>query len=252
MFSIFNRLFRSQASQAPQAPTGIQLRPRDCHTHVIPGVDDGSRSFEESLDMLRLLRDAGARRVIATPHIFPARYPNEPEALAVVFNQLCQRVEAAELDIELDLGAEHFLDDELAGRIRAGAILAFGPERYVLFETHTGDGIPAQLYDVIRELRKGGYTPLLGHVERYRWLRDEDGMETCEDLRSAGVRFQVNRTVGQVNRPGHGDRGRFIARLLEAGWIDEVGSHLHRPTPERRPYKMNQAQSATSVAAAPT
>lgn len=215
----------------------IRLGVRDCHCHIVPGVDDGSRSTEESLAILRLLAGDGVQRVIATPHIYPGRFDNEPDDLRRRFDALeIARAEAG-VDIEIELGAEHFLDASLLTRVRERRVICFGPERYVLFETSTGPHVPAPLLDVVHALVEGGYTPLVAHVERYQYLRDDDeGEELCEDLRSAGARFQVNRTVGKANLPGHGPRGRFLAKLLERGWIDEVGSDLHRPTPEGRPH----------------
>lgn len=194
--------------------------------------------------MLRLLVEGGADTVIATPHIFPGRFPNEPEDLQPVFEALVEAKNAAGIQVELELGAEHYLDESLAERIRRGKHLSFGPESYVLFETSTGPETPPDLYEVIHALRDRGNTPLLAHVERYRWLRGEDGEDTMADLRAAGVRFQVNRTVGKMNRPGVGRRGMFLARLLDLGWIDEVGSDLHRPTPEGRPYALNELGKA--------
>jgi tyrosine-protein phosphatase YwqE len=105
----------------------------------------------------------------------------------------------------------------------------------VLFETPTGQHTPRPLMPVVHELAQRGYTPLLAHVERYHWLRGDESEELCEDLRSAGARFQVNRTIGKVNVPGEGPRGRFIAWLREQDFIDEVGSDLHRATPDGRP-----------------
>jgi protein-tyrosine phosphatase len=235
MLGFFRKLTGSRTASPHD---GIVLRERDCHCHVVPGVDDGSRNLDESLEMLRLLARAGAKRVIATPHIFPGRFPNEPEDLRPVFEQLVRARDEAGLDVELELGAEHYLDDLLLARVEAEKILSFGPERYVLFETTTGAHAPPNLMDVVFALLGRGYTPLMAHVERYHYLRDEEGQELCEDLRAAGVRFQVNRTVGKANLPGRGPRGEFIAWLLERGWIDEVGSDLHRPTPDGRPYAM--------------
>ncbi len=219
----------------PSGPA-IELRPRDVHCHVIPGVDDGSRSEDESLRMLALLHEAGARRVIATPHILPGRFDNEPDPLRRRFEALQRACLEAEIPVELELGAEHYLGPALRERVERNAVLAFGPERYVLFETPTTPHVPVGLLEVVYALRDGGYTPLLAHVERYPYLRDEGGEELCEDLRAAGARFQVNRTVRGSNRPGQGTRGRFIASLMEREWIDEVGSDLHRATPEGRPY----------------
>lgn len=186
--------------------------------------------------MLRLLQDAGARTVVSTSHIFPGRFDNEPDDLRRAFEAV-ERARATEgIDVALDLGAEHWLDDSLLVRIAKRRVLAFGPERYVLFETTTGLTVPPRLLDVVHTLVEHGYTPLIAHVERYAYLRDDDGHELCEDLRAAGARFQVNRTVGKANLPGHGSRGRFLEWLLERGYVDEVGSDLHRATPEGRPY----------------
>ena len=214
----------------------ILLRERDCHCHAIPEVDDGSRSMEMSLAMLRLLHEDGARTIICTPHLFPGKYDNTPDLLRRAFEPLERAREQAGIGVVLELGGEHYLDDDLPARIQAGAFLSFGPEKYVLFETPTGEHVPPALWPTVRALTSRGFTPLLAHVERYAWLRSEDGDELCEDLRAAGVRFQCNRTVGKANVPGEGSRGRFLAKLLARGWVDEVGSDLHRATAEGRPF----------------
>jgi protein-tyrosine phosphatase len=233
MLGAIRRLLRGADRDA------IRLGARDCHCHIVPGVDDGSRSTEESLAILRLLAEDGVRRVIATPHIYPGRFDNEPDDLRRRFDALERARQDAGVNIEIELGAEHWLDASLLDRVRERRVLAFGPEKYVLFETSTGPHVPPPLLDVVHALVDGGYTPLVAHVERYQYLRDGgEGEELCEDLRSAGARFQVNRTVGKANVPGQGTRGRFLAKLIERGWIDEVGSDLHRPTPDGRPHAM--------------
>lgn len=218
MLPLIHRLLRR-----PSGPT-IELRPRDCHCHVIPGVDDGSRDLAESRAMLLHLIAAGVRRVIATPHIFPGRFPNEPDLLRRRFDALLHAV--ADLSVALELGAEHYLDETLGERAAAGRVLAFGPERYVLFECLPGGPVPVDLTPTVHALADRGYTPLLAHVERYAWLRGPERDELAADLRAAGCRFQVNSTAG--DRSGHGPRGSTIAWLRDRGWIDEVGSDLHR------------------------
>ena len=234
MASLLRRIQRLFGGGEADHGAPITLRPRDCHCHVIPGVDDGSRDLAESRAMLELLIAAGATRVIATPHIFPGRFPNEPEQLRPRYDEL--RAAVADLPVELELGAEHYLDETLHARVLADRLLAFGPERYVLFECLPSGPVPVDLMRVVHALAARGYTPLLAHVERYPWLRGPEREEVAADLRSAGARFQVNRTVGEVNQPGRGARGETLAWLQQRGWIDEVGSDLHRATPEGRPY----------------
>jgi tyrosine-protein phosphatase YwqE len=229
MFDFFRRLKR------PATPDLVALRERDVHCHAIWGVDDGSRDREESLAILALLQDEGVRTVVCTSHMYPARYDNRPDGLRRAFEELeCARQEAG-IRVALELGAEHYLDEGLLARVQAREVLPFGKESYVLFETPTGEHVPRDIMEVVHALCDGGFTPLLAHVERYHWLRGEDGDELCEDLRAAGAKFQVNRTIGKVNVPGVGPRGKFIAKLLERGWIDEVGSDLHRATADGRP-----------------
>lgn len=224
----------------------ILLGERDCHCHVLPGVDDGSRSMAESLAMLRLLVAEGVKTVIATPHIYPGRFDNEPEHLRRRFDLLQRASADARLPVELELGAEHWIDAQLPARIAAKRILAFGVERYVLLETAAGPHLPPLLLPVVHSLADAGYTPLCAHVERYAYLRSEAGEQVLEDLRAAGARFQVNRTVGRSNVPGQGARGRFIAELRARGWIDEIGSDLHRATPEGRPYSQAMRRPANT------
>lgn len=229
--------FRKNRREAPDGV--VTLRPRDCHSHVIPEVDDGSRSMAESLAMLRMLQQQGAKRVIATPHIYPGRFDNEPDGLRTAFEGLVQTAEReSDITVELELGAEHYLDESFVPRIKAGNVLSFGPERYVLFETTTSGTPPEWLMDACFALVDRGFTPLVAHVERYRYLRGEAGLERLEDLRDAGAKFQVNRTPPK-GRPN--PRTKLIQLLQENDWIDEVGSDLHRPTASGRPESPRQA-----------
>ncbi len=228
-------LFRKKAR--PSHDGTVALRPRDCHTHVIPGVDDGSRTMAESLQMLQMLADQGATHVIATPHIYPGRFDNEPDPLRRAFEGLVAAADAVGELPSLELGAEHYLDARLLPRVKANDLLAFGPERYVLFETTTGREAPEQLLDVCFALVDRGYTPLIAHVERYRYLRGEAGEDLLEDLRAAGAKFQVNRTPAARSNP----RSAFIGTLQARGWVDEVGSDMHRPTASGRPEPVKAA-----------
>ncbi|MEM6290739.1 MAG: CpsB/CapC family capsule biosynthesis tyrosine phosphatase [Myxococcota bacterium] len=232
-------LFRKKAR--PSHDGTVALRPRDCHSHVIPGVDDGSRTMDESLQMLRMLGEQGATHVIATPHIYPGRFDNETDPLRRAFDGLQEQADGHGDLPTLELGAEHYLDDALLPRVEANDLLAFGAERYVLFETPTGSQTPEQLLDVCFALVDRGYTPLMAHVERYRYLRNEAGAELLEDLRAAGAKFQVNRTPAARGKARSNPRSAFISTLQARGWVDEVGSDMHRPTASGRPETLKAA-----------
>ena len=105
----------------------IDLRPRDCHCHVIPGVDDGSRDMAESMAMLRLLHEAGAEHVVATPHILPGRFDNEPDDLRQAFDALTDAAARLDIPVQLELGAEHYLGEALQQRVRDDEVLVQTP-----------------------------------------------------------------------------------------------------------------------------
>jgi hypothetical protein len=79
----------------PAVDREITLRPRDCHCHAIPGVDDGARDLEMSLAMLRLLQAAGAETIVCTSHMYPGKYDNTPDGLARAFDGLQSAAAAA-------------------------------------------------------------------------------------------------------------------------------------------------------------
>ncbi|MFO0636710.1 MAG: CpsB/CapC family capsule biosynthesis tyrosine phosphatase [Nannocystaceae bacterium] len=245
----------------PQGDTplqrGVALRERDCHSHVLPGVDDGSRDLAMSLQMLRLLHDAGARTVVCTSHIYPGKYDNEPATLQRAFEQLQRAVERENVALQLELGAEHFLDEHLAGRIASGAHIAFGRERYVLFEAHTGEHVPAPLFDVVRALVDRGCVPLLAHVERYHLAaRARRRRAARGSARGRGsVPGQPHRRQDQRARrrstralPGQADR----ARLDRRGRQRSAPAHARGPTLRRRRVSDRGAAAQRQLARTPT
>jgi tyrosine-protein phosphatase YwqE len=127
------------------------------------------------------------------------------------------------LALEVVAGAEYYVEPEFLHRIGRGDLLAFGEERCVLFESPV-DRAPRMLEEVAFGLRSAGYTPLLAHAERYRFLQGDPAR--VRELRRLGVRFQVNHPSFLLPRTSR--RGEMARWLYLKGFADHLGTDMHR------------------------
>jgi protein-tyrosine phosphatase len=223
VMSFLQRIFGgSTGDQAPFVKLGA-----DIHSHLIPGIDDGSASLEESMGMIRELHALGYRKLITTPHIMSDAYRNTPEVIRKGLGELQDAAKAEGLDIVLEAAAEYYLDEIFAQTLGSRELLTFGgDQKYILFET-SYVASPMVLNDVVFELQTRGYKPVLAHPERYQYLWNEDATEQVRNMRSRGILIQVNLTSfgGRYSK-----RAASIARdLAHEELIDFIGTDLHRP-----------------------
>ena len=161
----------------------------DMHSHLIPGIDDGSKSMEESLELLQRLSSYGLRKIITTPHIMSEYYKNTPELIHMGLEDLRKSAKAAGISMEIEAAAEYYIDEILLEKIKAGEqLLTFG-DGYILVETGFINK-PQMLLETIFQLEMAGYKPILAHPERYQYLLSDEAL--LEDLIARGIFFQVN------------------------------------------------------------
>lgn len=199
----------------------------DSHCHVLAGLDDGAPDERTSLAIARVLLEMGVRTVVATPHVMSDAYPNTSERIVDACETLRRALAAHDLPLEIMPGAEYYVEKDLLRRIEIGDVLCFGPQRHVLFEAPV-EREPLLLDDVVFHLRSAGYTPVLAHVERYRYLHDNPGR--IAQLKQLGVKFQVNHPSFYL--PKTSRRGEAARRLYIKGLVDLFGTDMHRATAE--------------------
>jgi len=183
----------------------------DVHSHLIPGIDDGVSSMEESLEILRSMSKMGYQKAITTPHVMSDFYPNTTEDIRTRVKRLQVEVDAAGIDMEVDAAAEYYLDEHLMQMLEEKKeLLTFG-DRYLLFETSFLNE-PAYLREGIFQIISNGMKPVLAHPERYIYVQNRPDM--LEDLRDRGLLLQIN----TISLSGYYSKGaRKLAELL----IDE-------------------------------
>ena len=190
----------------------------DFHCHLLPGVDDGVQTMEESLEILAEYEKYGIREVWLTPHIME----DIPNTTADLRDRFLMLKEAYHGSIQLHLAAEYMLDNLFAERLAADDLLPLTEgKRYLLVETSYFNA-PINLHVLLDDIRKHGYYPLLAHPERYEYM----SMADYHDLKSAGIAFQLN--LPSLT----GAYGRHVQKkaekLLKQGYYDLYGSDTHR------------------------
>ena len=193
----------------------------DLHSHLIPGIDDGAKCMDESLELLRGLAELGYQKVITTPHIMCDMYGNSSRRVTEGLHALREAAHSDGIVLEIDAAAEYYLDEGFMDELESGEILSICGE-YLLFESSCY-ARPLQMEEMIFAIGKAGYKPLLAHPERYRYIIDP--RREYERFKELGVFFQIN-----VNSFGghYGQHALEMAEFLSRnGMIDFLGSDIH-------------------------
>lgn len=189
----------------------------DWHSHILPGVDDGVRTMEEALDILRLYEGLGVKTVWLTPHIME----NMPNTTAHLRERVAELQAAYTGPITLHLAAENMLDNLFEERLKKNDLLPLGENgNHLLVETSYFTP-PMGLNNILLRIKAKGYYPVLAHPERYVYMGESD----YRQLKDMGVKFQLNLpSIAGM----YGDRIKKKAvRLLGEKAVAYIGTDIH-------------------------
>lgn len=195
----------------------------DIHSHLLFGVDDGSRTLEESVHVIKKLSEVGYTDIILTPHyINDSTYVSTREENLDVLKRLKVGLIRNNVDVNLYLGNEIYIDSEIANLLKNNIISSLNDTKYLLIELPMS-GENEIYYDVFLDLINMGYKVILAHPERY--ISFQKDFNKIYELKELGVLLQSN--VGSVL----GDYGRgakkTIKRLLKENLITFMGTDIH-------------------------
>lgn len=213
----------------------------DLHSHILPGIDDGPESIEQSLALIRAAARNGITHIVATPHIHPGRYPNTSSSLALAFSDFLTSLPSQEdLGVRFALAAEVRVSDELIYLASSNQLPALGyweGDLLVLLEMPHSH-IPAGLVKLLEWLGKQNIRPLIAHPERNKdIIRD---MSRIQPLVNAGCLFQVTAgaLIGQFGEPA-----RIRAEgILKRGLATVLATDTHHI--QRRPPNLAEGRAA--------
>ena len=198
----------------------------DLHSHVLPGIDDGAADLDEALAMARAAAADGVTTVVATPHA-DTHQPRSDVAARVLALQA--ELDAAGIALRLLPGVEIALSPDVPERLRDGTLLTLAGSRYALIELPF-NVMPPHVDRVLYEVQLAGFTPLMAHVERYRYV--QSALERLDEWCERGAVLQV--TAGSL-RGDFGSRPRAAAAAIARGaWPAVLASDAH-DSRHRRP-----------------
>lgn len=215
MFKFFSRSSSSRHAD-------LSMLGADMHSHLLPGIDDGSPDMETSLQLIRGMMDLGFSKFITTPHIMWDMYKNTNEIILSKLEELKQAATADGLNVSIHAAAEYFLDEYVEQLLKQNAPLLTVSGKMVLTEFSLAYP-PQGLKDILFEMQMQGYQPIIAHPERYIYL--EKTKDFYEELKDIGCLFQLN-VLALTNYYGKA-ANELALYLIKKGYYDLVGTDLH-------------------------
>lgn len=196
---------------------------KDLHSHLLYGIDDGSNSIEESITLLKKMKEQGIDELILTPHyIENSKYDCDNKSKNALFKEFQKRVEEENIDVKLYLGNEVFFTNNFLDLIKNKKVQPLNGSKYILFEFPMRQ-IYKNTMEIINELVSHGYIPVLAHPERYKTFQEHPKM--VEEYLRSGVLLQGNFTslFGKYGRTCE----KTLKLFLKQKWITFLGSDTH-------------------------
>lgn len=195
----------------------------DFHTHILPNIDDGSKSVEETFNLIKEAESVGFDSIISTSHYIENYYEIPVEERQEWINALSGALEKEKINVDLYLGNEVYFSENIIKLLNENKIAKMNNSKYMLFEFAMNIK-PINIYDVIYELIQNKITPILAHPERYRFVQQDPTL--IYELLDTGVLMQTNYAsiIGW-----YGEKAEILAKkFLESNMISFLGTDVHK------------------------
>lgn len=194
----------------------------DIHCHILPEVDDGSRSLKESIEMALIAKEQGITKIVNTSHYHPDfRYKKGAELLKEL-NDFNNVLKENRIDIEVVIGNEIYYTKDLIKQIDDLDFYTLNNSRYILIELPPTN-FPSDLCNIVYELKEKNYVPVFAHVERYREVQENP--ELIYDVINAGAIIQIN-SHSILGKSGK-ELQRTCNTLISRNMVHVVGTDAH-------------------------
>ena len=194
----------------------------DFHSHIIPNIDDGSSSLEESINLIKEAEKAGFTAIISTSHYIEGYYDYNQEERKKYLENL-YNAENNDKNVKLYLGSEIYITEDMFELIEQEKASTINNSRYILFELPMNSKTFLAKEIVYRAIEKG-YLPIIAHPERYTYVQED--INYARELSNMGALFQSN--YGSIIGMYGNHAKKTIYKLLEDDLIQFLGSDVHR------------------------
>lgn len=202
----------------------------DVHSHILPGMDDGSKDMEQSLNMLRIAVSQNITTIIATPHNMPGKGCPDKETVFKKTDELREKAYAEGIDIEILTGTEYYYREEILELFQNEDAITLGSSDIVLVEF---EPMADRIYirNSVREIMGTSYKPMIAHVERYFQVMED--FSVLRELKKMGALIQIN-AASLTGDCGHKTK-QDVKKLLKEELVDMIGTDAHSDR-HRAPY----------------
>lgn len=195
----------------------------DVHSHILFNIDDGSYSIEESIELLKKLQNIGFHDVILTPHyIKGSNYSANNQIKRKQFNLLKETIKEHNLKINIHLGNEIFISNDILNLLETDEISSLNNTKYLLIELPFHNQI-LNLEDIIYEIKLKGYLPVIAHPERYTYF--QENYKLVDNLKELDVMFQCNYVsiLGYYGKSAE----KLVKYMFKNKYVDYLGTDIH-------------------------
>lgn len=199
-----------------------QLGYLDIHSHILPGIDDGSKDWEMTKQMLKMAYEQGVRQMIATPHNYPGNHKQDNEKIKRLAKEADKLAKQIAPDFQVFCGNEVFYRRGIEEEIERGHVLTMAGSRYILVEFYPNEQY-GKIYQGLKELVEEGYYPIIAHMERVHALFGDESK--VHEIIKMGISVQVNSESlmgGVFDR-----RSARLRKYIESGMVHFLGSDCH-------------------------
>lgn len=223
---MFSRLFGSKKSKhnsgaAPSSDTNWAFLKTDMHSHLIPGIDDGAQTMEDSIALVKEFMEMGYERIVTTPHIKSDYYPNDPAIINNGLQELRKALAEQNIHFPVEAAAEYYVDERFLEMLESGPLMTINDNEVLIEFSFVFE--PMRINEILFQMQTKGYRPVIAHPERYNYYHIKPN--AYRELKDRGCLMQLN----AISLTGY--YGRTVKeaaeRLLDEQIYDYCGSDIH-------------------------
>ncbi|MBP3920689.1 MAG: hypothetical protein J6D28_03895 [Bacilli bacterium] len=204
---------------------GIIMDKIDIHSHILYGIDDGSKSIEDSIKILKQQENLGFTDIILTPHyIENSKYKANNKDKEKLLNVLKNELKKQNININLYLGNEVYINNNIMNLLCDNEIKTLNGSNYLLIELPLCSSCENAV-DIVYELKINGITPIIAHPERYKFIQDD--ISKIDVFIDEGALFQAN--YGSILGIYGNKAKKTVKKLLKNDSISFLGTDIHYP-----------------------
>lgn len=213
-------MFWKRNKESSEPLNDLSLIGVDLHSHILPGLDDGSQEIYDTVHMLTGLKELGYRKAIVTPHNQADFFENPSEKILAKLDEVRNHLAKIGFDFEIDAASEYYFDYKILENIKKKELLTFG-NNYILFEL--SPTLPPMNFEtIIFEMQMAGYRPVMAHPERYGYFHAPG---KYRELTERGIMLQIN--ISSLSPMGPAHIRKAAENMIKDELVSFAGSDIH-------------------------